>query len=116
MRIGELALAVGCTTSRIRFYEKQGLIVPAVRGDNNYREYPASTLRTLKLIMQAQSFGFSLAQISDGLRADIGAGRRCDHVLAMLRTKLAETDANLQAITQLRAKVAGQIAVLEQIN
>lgn len=116
MRIGELAQAAGCNTSRIRFYEQQGLIAPAVRQGNNYREYPASALKTLKLIMQAQSFGFSLAQISEGLHADIGSGRRCDHVLAMLRTKLAETDASLQAITLLRAKVAGQIAVIEQIN
>ena len=112
MRIGELARTTGCRASKIRFYEKQGLIAPAARRENNYREYPEQVVKTLRLIMQAQSFGFTLAEISEGLRKDIGAGRRCDHVIAMLRSRLADTDSELQRLTDLRAKVLAQIDVL----
>jgi DNA-binding transcriptional MerR regulator len=114
MRIGELALAAGCSASRIRFYEKQGLIDPAVRRDNNYREYPASVVQTLGLILRAQAFGFSLAEIGEGLRKDLGNDRRCEHVLGMLRAKLADTDRHLQDIGRLRTRLVGQIAELEQ--
>ena len=112
MRIGELARATGCRASRIRFYEQQGLIAPAARRDNGYREYPDSVVATLRLIVLAQSFGFSLAEISDGLHKDVGAGRRCDHVIALLKTKLADTDSELQRLTALRAKVTEQIDAL----
>ena len=39
MKIGELAARTGQTTETIRFYEKIGLLSPAQRLENNYREY-----------------------------------------------------------------------------
>ena len=44
MRIGEAAAAVGMTTKALRFYENQGLLPPAERAANGYRDYTDETL------------------------------------------------------------------------
>ena len=54
MKIGEIAKAAGVTTSRIRFYERRGIIAPAVRGGNGYRDYPKELVGILRFIEQAQ--------------------------------------------------------------
>lgn len=64
MKIGEVARAVGVTTSRIRFYERKGIIAAAERGANGYRNYPRELIAHLKFIEQAQSLGFTLREIS----------------------------------------------------
>ena len=43
MRIGEVAKAAGVSTSRIRFYEEEGILPPAPREANGYRSYPTGT-------------------------------------------------------------------------
>ena len=50
MRIGQLARMVGVTTSRIRFYEARGIIAPAARTANGYRDYDAKTAASLRFI------------------------------------------------------------------
>ena len=63
MKIGELAARSGLTASRIRFYEKSGLLSAVEREDNGYRQYGDEALWMLELIASAQSVGFSLDEI-----------------------------------------------------
>ena len=42
MRIGQLAKSCDCSPESIRYYEKIGLLPPAVRLANGYRSYDAS--------------------------------------------------------------------------
>jgi DNA-binding transcriptional MerR regulator len=58
MRIGELASRSGLSTSRIRFYEAEGLLNVVSRRANGYREYPADALTILGIIVGAQRTGF----------------------------------------------------------
>lgn len=44
MKIGELAKRSGLAASRIRFYEKIGLLKTVKRSANGYRSYPPETL------------------------------------------------------------------------
>lgn len=114
MKIGEIAKAAGITTSRIRFYEREGIIPPAERGANGYRDYPADLVGLLQFIEQAQSLGFSLREITS---VETQAGEHiisCTDALAMLSAKhqtisalIAEAEDRKrrieQLITQLRA-------------
>ena len=51
MKIGEIAAAAaGVTTSRIRFYEREGIIPAADRDTNGYRDYPVELVRMLQFI------------------------------------------------------------------
>ena len=63
MKIGEIASAAGVSTSRIRFYEKRGIIPPAIRDDNGYRDYSPDLIGQLNFIEQAQKLGFTLKEI-----------------------------------------------------
>ena len=49
MKIGEIARAAGVTTSRIRFYERQGIIPPAERAAfmAGYKAAAGFTIETL---------------------------------------------------------------------
>ena len=54
MKIGELASRSGLTQSRIRFYEKIGLLKTVDRRANGYRVYPPTALTVLELIATAR--------------------------------------------------------------
>lgn len=87
MKIGEIAKAAGVTTSRIRFYEREGIIPPADRGPNGYRDYPYDLVALLRFIEQAQGLGFTLREIAD---VEIGTGDHivsCTDALALLAKK-----------------------------
>ncbi|VWC00633.1 MerR family transcriptional regulator [Burkholderia lata] len=89
MKIGELAKASGLAASRIRFYEASGLLEPARRQANGYREYGSEALTRLAIIDRAQRAGFALDEIRAVLPPDLGAWPR-DELLAALRHKVDE--------------------------
>ena len=50
MNIKQASEQSGVSAPNIRFYEKEGLLTPARRQGNDYRDYTAGNVRTLKLI------------------------------------------------------------------
>jgi MerR family transcriptional regulator, copper efflux regulator len=114
MRIGEVAHRSGLSPSRIRFYERNGLIPAAVRSENGYRDYPASILETLNLIDQAQGLGFTLEEIGSVLAQ---AGRQlpsdAERLLA-LRDKLMALDQHLHEIVRRRQRIVALIDKYER--
>jgi len=63
LTIGQLAKRVGVRTSALRYYEEQGLLVPAGRTDSGYRYYTPEAEQILRFIQRAQQLGFSLNNI-----------------------------------------------------
>ncbi len=110
MKIGEIAKRAGVTTSRIRFYEAEGILPPAERGANGYRDYPESLVTTLRFVEQAQRLGFSLKEIAGHAAME---GKVCADLPQKLRDKLAEIDAHIAAAQARRTELAGLIAALE---
>lgn len=110
MKIGEIAKRAGVTTSRIRFYEAEGILPPAERGPNGYRDYPETLVATLRFVEQAQRLGFSLKEIAGHAAME---GKVCEELPQKLRDKLAEVDAHIAAAQARRAELLGLIAALE---
>src|SRR5450755_2279082 len=77
MRIGEVARRLGVATSKIRFLEAGGLIGAADRTASGYRDYAEGTVETLRFVLEAQSFGFTLNEIGQSLEATEGSELRC---------------------------------------
>lgn len=107
MKIGELAERSGLAPSRIRFYEKIGLLTAVERRTNGYRSYPPEAAVVLELIATAQRAGFSLEEIRTLLPggpgqwdhgALLGALRRKVAGIAALETRLAQSKAQLVAL------------------
>ena len=62
MRIGEIARRTGLHPSAIRFYEKTGILPPALR-KSGQRSFSEETELYLGLIGFARQAGFSIAEI-----------------------------------------------------
>lgn len=116
MRIGELAQRAGTSTRTLRYYESRGLL-PARRAGNGYRTYDEDDLRLLRQIRTLQDFGFDLEETRpfvECLRAGHPAGDSCPASLAVYRRKLAELDALIGRLADVRDQVARQLADAEE--
>ena len=63
MRIGQLAGVCNCSPETIRYYEKIGLLPPAIRQDNGYRYYESSHEKWLSFILRSKALGFSQNEV-----------------------------------------------------
>ena len=75
MKISELAAATDTPVDTIRYYEREGLLPPPARGDNNYRHYDAAHAERLTLIRQARGLDMSLQEIRTLLAWRISVSR-----------------------------------------
>ena len=66
MYIGEVAQLTGASPKAIRLYEQLGLLGKVMR-QGVYRIYGEQQLMRVKLIRQAQTLGFKLAELEDTL-------------------------------------------------
>jgi MerR family transcriptional regulator, copper efflux regulator len=112
MRIGELAKRLGVATSKIRFLEARGLIQSA-RLPSGYRDYDDGALQMLQIILQAQSFGFTLEEINRSL-AELGSqGPSCDYLIDRLMAKLQELDHHIEQTVALRQRLLDMVEELK---
>lgn len=112
MKIGELAQRTGLAPSRIRFYERVGLLKTVEREANGYRTYPTDAVLVLNLIVTAQKVGFSLDELRKLLPPDLA---QWEHgpLLETLQRKVQDIEA-LQA--QLAQSKAHLVALMAQIE
>jgi MerR family transcriptional regulator, copper efflux regulator len=112
MRIGELAVATGLTPSRIRFYEERGILPPAARRENGYRDYPQSAIAVLRFIDQGQALGFTLAELSGALPTADNQLPAPANLLAGLERKQAEIEQHIKIARGRHAQIVKLIAEL----
>lgn len=68
--IGELSRASGLTVSALRFYDREGLLVPAeVDPQTGYRRYSPSQVRSARLLAGMRRVGMPLAEMAAALGA-----------------------------------------------
>jgi len=111
MRISDFARAGGVGVETVRFYQRKGLLaVP--RGDAPAgRHYDAEDLRRLRYVKQAQTAGFTLAEIAELIALDRTDDR--PRAREMARERIAALDkqiAVLQAARESLAKLARDCA------
>jgi DNA-binding transcriptional MerR regulator len=107
MRIGELAEQAGVNVETLRYYERRGLLPEPVRSPGGHREYGDDAVRFVRAIKEAQTIGFTLAEIEEYLTL---AGRSPSTAAPAsrerLEEKLAELDDRLATLRTMRAGVA----------
>ena len=114
MRISEAARRSGMAAKTIRFYEEVGLITPAPRTGNGYREFSDDDVRRLQFIHRARDLGFSVEESSrllslwsDRERASADVkGLALGHV-ARIEAKMAELRSMRDAILHLAERCHG---------
>lgn len=116
MRIGELARAMGVSTSRIRFYEAHGVLPQATRRDNGYRDYPSVAVDMLGFIVGAQALGFTLAELTSALSGNANDMPSRSEMIAGLEVKHLELGRLIKATTAKRKQIASLIAELRRCD
>ncbi|QOZ31206.1 MerR family transcriptional regulator [Bradyrhizobium sp. CCBAU 53421] len=113
MKIGELARESGLSPSRIRFYEREGLIGSIDRGLNGYRQYSRGTRQVLEIIVMAQQAGFTLDEIRNLLPPHGKGDWSKDTLVAALKTKVVEVAALQRRLSETQAGLEAVIARIE---
>ena len=113
MRISELARQAGLAPSAVRFYEARGVLPPARRGANGYREYDADDLAHLRLVVALRRSGLGpvdAAQLARGCLEHRIPGADLEPLLAARRAAIARRQAELDRLDAELADLGDTIA------
>jgi DNA-binding transcriptional MerR regulator len=100
--IGKVARRIGIRPSAIRYYERQGMLQPTLRGANGYRTYGDDAVRLLLFVKRAQSLGITLREIKPLLNLASQGQQPCSHVKQLARNHLREIDGKIRELQALR--------------
>jgi MerR family transcriptional regulator, copper efflux regulator len=90
MNIGAASAASGVSAKMIRHYETIGLLPPAARRQNSYRDYGNQEVHELRFIGRARKIGFSMAEIAALLTLWRDKDRPSREVKALAERHLAD--------------------------
>jgi MerR family mercuric resistance operon transcriptional regulator len=110
LTIGGLAAAGGVGVETVRFYQRKGLLQTPTR-QTGIRRYGREDVRRLRFIKQAQTAGFTLAEVKELLELDAGEDRPRARELAAVRlealaAKIAELRRARDALQRLARECA----------
>lgn len=110
MNIGNAAKISGVPAKTIRYYEQVGLIPPAGRASNGYRDYDKKDVEVLRFIKRSRNLGFSVEEVSNLLDLWINAKRTSADVKAIatdhikqIENKIIELQSILDTLKNLTA-------------
>lgn len=109
LTIGQLAARADMTADAIRFYEREGLLVPAARSAAAYRLYAEDAVRRLGFIRHAQQCGFSLGEIKELLELRASDRACCDDVYRVAVEKKLQLEAKIRALKAMSEALSGLI-------
>lgn len=109
MNIGTVAEKSGVPPKTIRYYESIGLIRPADRRSNGYRNYSPVDMRTLNFIKRARSLGFSVEEVRDLLDLWCGTTRTSAAVKALATHHAEALDRKIEELKSMRQAVADMV-------
>ena len=98
MNIKQASEQSGVSAPNIRFYEKEGLLTPARRQGNDYRDYTAGDVRTLKLIRMLRMLDVPLPTIRAVLHGEHPLQQALQAQQPVLEQQAAQLAAAMQQI------------------
>jgi len=102
MNIGEAASESGVPAKTIRYYESIGLIPPAVRAENGYRNYSPFDIETLKFIQHARRLGFSVKDVGGLLELWRDKSRTSADVKALALKHISDVGKRIAELQSIR--------------
>ncbi len=120
LTIGKLAKAGDISPDALRYYEREGLLMPARKAGSGYRLYGEDAVRRVRFIQHAQACGFTLAEVRELLHLRQTDRACCDDVRSRAIEKKLELTAKIHimqamsvALDKLIAECAGGSLPLE---
>lgn len=112
LTVSKLAAQAGLSPDTIRYYERVGLLPQPRRGPSGYRLYQDAEVERLRFIKGAQHVGLRLREIRELLQIRDRGGCPCGHTESLLRSRIAEVDAELNRLRSMREEL---IRMAEQV-
>ena len=106
MRAGEVAERAGVNVETLRYYERRGLLPEPERMPSGHRRYDEETVRFLRAIKEAQSVGFTLAEIGEYLGAARRSGSPSETLRVRMAAKIDEIDSRIAGLRRMREELA----------
>ena len=100
MKIGAMAEATDTPVETIRFYEREGLLPPPSRAENNYRVYLPAHVERLAFVRQCRSLDMTLDEIRALIELRETPAEDCGDINALLDEHIGHV---AQRIRELRA-------------
>ena len=110
-----MARRADVSTDTLRLYERKGLIPPARRSPNGYREYAPEACARVRLVRQAVAIGFTLDELVRVFKVRDQGGAPCRDVRALGAAKLAQLDARLLDLDRARDRLRGVLRRWDEI-
>ncbi len=114
---GDLARATGHTVRTIRFYEEQGLLMPAVVSDGGHRRYTEDDLEKLRLILDLREVGLSLCEIRSILELRAGcntAGEFAARFREALVGHIDQAQRRLERLRRVKRELTDALSTLQR--
>lgn len=105
MTIGTLARQADVSPDTVRYYERLGLLPPAIRMANGYRHFDDRSLRRLMVVRRAVAFGFTLKELSVFLAARDTITPPCRQVRRRAEELLADVDQQIRDLNATRRRM-----------
>jgi Cu(I)-responsive transcriptional regulator len=109
MKIGDAARLSGVSAKMIRYYESIGLLAPAPRRDNTYRDFDERDVHDLRFVRRARSLGFSVEEIGRLLALWRDKSRPSRDVKAIASNHIA-------ALNERIAELQSMVSTLEHLS
>lgn len=98
LTVGRLASLAGVSVEAVRFYEREGLLEEAPRGNSGYRLFPGAAVARLKFVQRAQQLGFTLREIKKLLAVWLEQDSPHEDVCGAVDDKVADLEAQAQEL------------------
>lgn len=102
LTIGKLAKTCGIKVDTVRYYEREGLILPAYRTESGYRIYSNETSKRLNFICRAKSLGFTLKEIKELLELSEKSEAKCEDVKKIAIKKIQDIEFRIDDLLKIQ--------------
>jgi redox-sensitive transcriptional activator SoxR len=106
VRVGEVAARAGVNVETLRYYERRGLLPQPDRDPSGHRRYDEETVRFLRAIKEAQAVGFTLAEITEYVRAARRSQSPSEALRVRMAAKIDEIDERIAGLRRMREELA----------
>lgn len=106
MNISQAAERAELPPKTIRYYEEIGLVSPARRQDNGYRDYSEQEIHTLRFIARARGLGFPVEECRALVALYGDTTRKSADVKEIALRRVAEIDRKMEELQSMRATLS----------
>ncbi len=110
LTIGKVAITTDIPVATIRYYEREGLILPPRRNQSGYRVFDQAIVARLRFIVRAKALGFTLEEIRELLMLKVDAHATCTEIQEIATEKIALIKNKIRTLKEMENALAKMIA------